>query len=69
MPDVHVRLNRSLFSADDHELQFLEALAEIVAEQMSCDDDEGDYLQLDPETQIDPYTTYYGCLLYTSRCV
>ena len=59
MPDVLVRMDPDLFDLVEETEKFLARVADIVATDMSCYDDDGNYLILDPETQIDCYAEWF----------
>ena len=59
MPDVLVRMDPDLFDLVEETEAFLARVAEIVATDMSCQDDQGNDLVLDPETQIDCYAEWF----------
>ncbi len=59
MPDVLVRMNPDLFDDVDETEVFLDAVAQIVAQDMSCRDDAGAALVLNPQTEIDCYGEWF----------
>lgn len=59
MPDVLVRMNPDLFDDVEETEVFLARVAEVVAQDMSCYDDDGNELVLNPETQVDCYGEWF----------